>query len=151
MQTTKVQWACTSRQSDQHLCCSLLWQYNISSFYIGNFNPLASFCSSADLFESYLVESPKDRFSRDEVQFASRMSLLGCVMSLFFFLFFFFVVVVFVSCNCWCFWFCNAISMGNFYNNLYQLYRSHTVKEVSVLILDFPVSPIHSNFSFSSK
>ena len=28
--------------------------------------PLASFCSWADQFESYLVENPEDRFSRDE-------------------------------------------------------------------------------------
>ena len=61
--------ACTSVQSDQHLCCSLPRKYNISSFYIWNFKPLANFfCSCADQFESYLVENPKDRFSRDEAQ-----------------------------------------------------------------------------------
>ena len=41
---------------------------NISSFYIRNFKPPASFCGYAGRFESYLVENPKDRFSRDEAQ-----------------------------------------------------------------------------------
>ena len=36
----------------------------ISSFYIQNFKPLASLCSWADWFESYLVKNPEDRFSR---------------------------------------------------------------------------------------
>ena len=39
---------------------------SISSFYIDNFMTLASFFSWADRFESYLVENPKDSFSRDE-------------------------------------------------------------------------------------
>ena len=34
-------------------------------FYIQNFKPLPSFCGSAGRFESYLVENPEDRFSRD--------------------------------------------------------------------------------------
>ena len=58
--------ACASAQSDQHLCCSLPRQYNISSFFIRNFKPLASFCGCAGRFESYLVENPEDRFSNDE-------------------------------------------------------------------------------------
>ena len=37
----------------------------ISSFYIRNFKPLASFCGCAGQFESSLVENPEDRFSRD--------------------------------------------------------------------------------------
>ena len=41
-------------QPDQHLCCSLPRQYDISSIYIGNFMTLASFFSW------------EDRFSRDE-------------------------------------------------------------------------------------
>ena len=60
--------ACASAQSDQRLCCSLPRQYNTSSFYVQNFKPLASFCGCAGLFVSYLVENPKDRFSRDEAQ-----------------------------------------------------------------------------------
>ena len=60
--------ACTSAQSDQHLCCSLPRQYNTSSFYIWSFKPLASFCSWADWFESYLVANPEDRFSHDVAQ-----------------------------------------------------------------------------------
>ena len=38
----------------------------VSSFYIRNFKPLATFCGCAGRFESYLVENPEDRFSRDE-------------------------------------------------------------------------------------
>ena len=57
---------CASMQSDQCLCYSLLRQYNTSSFYIGNFMPLASFCCWAGRFESYLVANPEDRFSRDK-------------------------------------------------------------------------------------
>ena len=55
--------ACTSAQSDQHLCRSLPRQYNISSFYIRNFKLLARFWSWAGRFESYLVANPEDRFS----------------------------------------------------------------------------------------
>ena len=58
--------ACTSAQSDQHLCCLLPRLYNVSSLYIRNFKPLASFCGYAGRFESYLVENAEDRFSRDE-------------------------------------------------------------------------------------
>ena len=58
--------ACAFAQSDRHLCCSLPRQYNISSFYIQNFKPLASFCGCAGRFESYLVANPENRFSRDK-------------------------------------------------------------------------------------
>ena len=64
--------ACASAQSDQHLCCSLPRKYNISSFYIRNFKPLASFCRCVGWFVSYLVENPEDRFSRDEAHFVKR-------------------------------------------------------------------------------
>ena len=37
----------------------------------GNFMPLACFCSCADQFESYLIENPEDRFSRDEFHLKS--------------------------------------------------------------------------------
>ena len=40
----------TSAQSDQHLCCSLPRQYNISSFYIQNVKPVASFCDRPGQF-----------------------------------------------------------------------------------------------------
>ena len=66
--------ACASVQSDQRLCYSLLRYYNISSFYIQNFKPLASLCSWADRFESYLVKNPEDRFSRDEAHFIHCMN-----------------------------------------------------------------------------
>ena len=56
---------CRSAHSDQRLCCSLPRKYNISSFYIRNFKPLASFCGCVGRFESYLVENPKDRFPHD--------------------------------------------------------------------------------------
>ena len=57
--------ACAFALSDQHLCCSLLGQYNTSTCYIQNFKTLASLWCWADRFESYLVGNPKDRFSRD--------------------------------------------------------------------------------------
>ena len=41
---------------------------NTSSFYIQNCKPLASLCGCAGRFESYLVETPEDRFSRYEAQ-----------------------------------------------------------------------------------
>ena len=47
--------ACTSAQSDQRLCCSLLRKYNISRFYSRNFKTLANFCGCADWFVSGLV------------------------------------------------------------------------------------------------
>ena len=61
--------ACASAQSDQCLCCSLPRRYNISSFYIQNFKTLASLCSRAGRFESYLVANPEGRFSHDVAQF----------------------------------------------------------------------------------
>ena len=42
--------------------------------------PLASFCRWADGFESYLVENPEDRFTRDE---AHIMQYLQCFYSVF--------------------------------------------------------------------
>ena len=47
--------ACTSAQSDQHLCCSLLREYNISRFYSWNFKSVASFCGCTGWFVSGLV------------------------------------------------------------------------------------------------
>ena len=41
-------------------------KYNTSSFCFWNFELLASVCSWAGWFESYLVANPKDRFSPDE-------------------------------------------------------------------------------------
>ena len=61
--------ACTSAQSDQHLCCSLLRQYNICSCYVLNFKTIASLCGCAGRFESYLVANYEDRFSCEEVLF----------------------------------------------------------------------------------
>ena len=55
------------------LCCLLHRLYNISSFYFRNFRPLAGLCGCAVLFESYLVENPEDRFSRDEAHVFSVM------------------------------------------------------------------------------
>ena len=43
--------------------------YNASSFYIWNFKTLTSLCSWAGLFESYLVATPEDKFSRDVAQY----------------------------------------------------------------------------------
>ena len=39
------------------------------NFYIRNIKPLASFCGCAGWFESYPVENPEDRSSRDEARF----------------------------------------------------------------------------------
>ena len=58
--------ACASAQSDQHLCCLLLRQYNTCSCYVLNLKTLASFCGCTGRFVSYLVANPEDRFSRDE-------------------------------------------------------------------------------------
>ena len=43
-------------------------QISLRIRYSRNFNPLASLCSWAGRFESYLVANPEDRFSRDEAQ-----------------------------------------------------------------------------------
>ena len=58
--------ACASAQSDQRLCCSLPGYYNTSTCYNWNFKPLASLCSWAGPFESYLVANPEGRFSHEE-------------------------------------------------------------------------------------
>ena len=42
-------------ESEQRLCFSLLWYYNISRFYSRNFKTLASFCGCGGLFVSGLV------------------------------------------------------------------------------------------------
>ena len=41
------------------------WWYYTSTCYIRNFKPLASLCSWAGRFESYLVANHEDRFSRN--------------------------------------------------------------------------------------
>ena len=51
--------------SAQRLWCLLPRQYNICSFSIRYFKPLASFLSWAGRSVSYLVTNPKDMFSRD--------------------------------------------------------------------------------------
>ena len=54
--------ACTSAQSDQGFCYSLLTYHNTSSFYMQHCNTLGSLCRKADWFVSYLVGNPEDRF-----------------------------------------------------------------------------------------
>ena len=54
--------ACAWAQSDQHLCYSLSGKYSSRPCFMQNFNILASFCSLADWFESYLVWNMEDRF-----------------------------------------------------------------------------------------
>ena len=49
--------ACASAQSDQHLCGSLLRLYDMYTYSIQTSKILASFCSWAGCFESYLVEN----------------------------------------------------------------------------------------------
>ena len=63
MRTTKA-----SAQSSQRLCCSLPGWYYTYTCVIQNFKTLARFCSCADRFESYLVATPEDWFSRDVAQ-----------------------------------------------------------------------------------
>ena len=45
--------------------------------YIHNFRTLASLWSGVGRFESYVVENPKDKFSRDEAQFRVPKALLS--------------------------------------------------------------------------
>ena len=54
--------ACAFAQSDQHLSCSLLRQYNTCTCYIKNFKTLASFCGCSGWFESTLVGNPEEGF-----------------------------------------------------------------------------------------
>ena len=63
--------ACASTQSDQHLCCSLPRQYNISSFFIRNFKPLvlASVAVQAGL------SLTEDRFSNEKAHMVSEHNL----------------------------------------------------------------------------
>ena len=56
--------ACASAQSDQRLCCSLARQNDTFSLYSRNFKILASLCSWAGQFVSYLVgDSQRHIFS----------------------------------------------------------------------------------------
>ena len=73
--------ACASAQSDQRHYCSLPRWYNISSFYIRNFKPLAGFCGCAGRFVSYLVGNPEDRFSRDVAQIEVAI-LMGMIVGI---------------------------------------------------------------------
>ena len=58
--------ACTSMQSDQHLCCSLFRWNNTCSCYVLNFKTRASFCGCTGRFLFYLIANPEDRFSCDK-------------------------------------------------------------------------------------
>ena len=49
--------ACASAQSDQHLCFSLLRQYDTYTCFIKSFKIVTSFCSWAGWFETDLVEN----------------------------------------------------------------------------------------------
>ena len=51
--------ACADAQSDQHLCYSLFRQYDMYTCYIPSFKILASLCSLAGWFESYLVANSR--------------------------------------------------------------------------------------------
>ena len=59
--------ACASAQTGQRLCYSLFGKYHIyKTCYKQKFNFLASLCSWGVWFESHFVETPEDRFSREE-------------------------------------------------------------------------------------
>ena len=49
--------ACTSAQSDQHVCCSLFKLYDMYTCYIQSFKILVGFCCWTGCFESYLVKN----------------------------------------------------------------------------------------------
>ena len=54
--------ACTSTQSDQLLCYSLIGKYFIKYCYKQNFTILSSVCGIGDWFESCFLGNPEDRF-----------------------------------------------------------------------------------------
>ena len=63
-----------NKGADLRLCCSLPRQYNTYTCYSQTFKPLPSFCGCPGWFQSYLVENPEDRFSRDEVHMSCLMA-----------------------------------------------------------------------------
>ena len=70
MRTTKTQMSLRIRAVWSALRLSLPRLYNTYSCYYQNFKTLASFCSLAGRFESYLVANVEWRFSRDVAHFA---------------------------------------------------------------------------------
>ena len=69
--------ACSFAQSDQHFCCSLLRQYDMYTCSIKSFKILASFCSWAGWFKSYLVAKPEDMFPDDVTHIMMKKRKLG--------------------------------------------------------------------------
>ena len=69
--------ACESAQSDQRLCFRCLDSIISKLSKSKNFKPIASLCSWASRFESYLVANSKDRFSRDEANADSDIAVLA--------------------------------------------------------------------------
>ena len=59
-------------QNKTQLCYNFGSVYNISSFYIRNFNTLASFSCLASRFESQLVGNPDDSFLVSRLRFELR-------------------------------------------------------------------------------
>ena len=73
-------------QPDQHLCCSLLRQYNICSCCVLNFKTIASLCGCAGRFESYLVANPKTGFLVTRlISFLLSQAHLLCLFDLWFY------------------------------------------------------------------
>ena len=60
-----------NKGADQRLCYSLRRQYNTSTCYSRNFKTLARLWRWAGRLESYLVQNPEDRFSRDKAHMIS--------------------------------------------------------------------------------
>ena len=77
LRTTISRPACTSVQSDQRLCYSLIGKYHIKTCYEHIFNFLAGLCSRGDWFESRFVRNPEDRFSRQSQSYCSSSILTG--------------------------------------------------------------------------
>ena len=57
-----------NREADQRLCFTLHRYYNLSTFQIRHFKPLAILCDCTARFVSDLVGNPEDRFSHNEAQ-----------------------------------------------------------------------------------
>ena len=75
-----------NKSADQPACpSSLISTFVVSCLnsiiylvsFIQNFKPLATLCSSAGQFESYLVKSPEDRFSGDEAHIAPLLTIIS--------------------------------------------------------------------------
>ena len=62
-------WTCVAAQSNQRICCSLLRQYDLSSFHKRNFKVLTYFCHRAGPFVSDMLgDSRRQAFPRRDTK-----------------------------------------------------------------------------------